>query len=247
FLLIWRRSMIESLTVILQTVVALAIALLLFTNYSTFLNGVNDVTTQASGVVLGGGSFKKNYDPVRDPITGAEPMPIEDASNTPTGLNEDSLRMQMRNNLWSLFVDRPYLYLMYGKVDLDKIEGGKGRVNKILKKPKGSEEREEALLEEIDENGYDNDYMKYSNTGQRLAFTAIYLGINGITSIPVYILALLLIVFQFWFMLIAALAPFALIVGAVPGQFNIIPRYFIELGLPLVLKIVVAFGAVMVF
>ena len=48
-------------------------------------------------------------------------------------------------------------------------------------------------------------------------------------------------------MVIAALAPFALLIGAIPGQFNVLKRYFIELGIPLALKIFVSFIALIVF
>lgn len=235
-MLVFRRSMFQSLGAILQTVICLTIAILLFTNYAPFLKGINQVTTEMSALILGGnvsGGEGDTYDSHTP----------ENPNNTPTGLDEDSLREQMYDNLWTMFVDRPYMYMMYGKTRLDD-NLTEGRVKKILKAKKGSAERLQALK---DEHEIPNEYIMHSKALERLSFTPIYLVINGITSVLVYGLALFLILFQFWFMMIAVFAPFALLIGAIPGMFNVTKRYFIELGLPLILKIVVSFGALIVF
>ena len=101
--------------------------------------------------------------------------------------------------------------------------------------------------DEASNNGKGNNMMKYSAVNSRLAFSYFYMMINGIVSFPIYLLSLCLILFQFWFMVIAALAPFALLIAAIPGQFNVMKRYFIELGIPLALKIFVSFIALIVF
>ncbi|TMN20853.1 CD3337/EF1877 family mobilome membrane protein [Lentibacillus cibarius] len=239
FLMVWKRSMFSSFGTILQTVLALTIALLLFTNYSTFLSGLNQVTTQASSLILASDFNKQNQN-------GSQK--VENAA--PTNLNEESLKREMKDNLWTLFVDRPYLYMMYGETNLNNIgnniskEEAINRINKILKNEPNSESRYKAISNEINKG---NNYLLYDNISKRLSFTPLYLAINGITSLPVYFLALALLLFQFWFMLIAIFAPFALLFGAMPGQFNVVKRYFIELGLPLVLKIVVAFSALIIF
>ncbi|GAB3051288.1 hypothetical protein GCM10027286_13010 [Virgibacillus ainsalahensis] len=239
FLMIWKRSMFASLGTILQTVIALAIAILLFTNYATFLTGLNQITTQASSLVLAGDSQEANTD------SGAQPI----HSDTPTNLDENSLKDGMKDNIWALFVDRPYMYMMYGETDLSNLAESEAkavdRVNQILKEQPNSEARYAAISEEL--TSYQNDYVLYDNIKKRLSFTPMYLTINGIVSFPIYFLTLALLIFQFWFMLIAIFAPFALLFGAIPGQFNAIKRYFIELGLPLILKIVVSFTALVIF
>ncbi|QKY69426.1 CD3337/EF1877 family mobilome membrane protein [Lentibacillus sp. CBA3610] len=239
FLMIWKRSMFASIGTILQTIMALTIAILLFTNYATFLTGLNQVTTQASSLILAGNSQERD--------AGGGSQPIE--ANTPTNLDEQSLKNGMKDNIWALFVDRPYLYMMYGETNLNNLarseEEAVDRVNSILKEQPNSEERFTAISNEL--TNYDNDYLLYDNISTRLSFTPMYLMINGIVSIPIYFLALALLIFQFWFMLIAIFAPFALLFGAIPGQFNVVKRYFIELGLPLVLKIVVSFTALVIF
>ena len=242
YTLIWKRSMFSSISTIFQTTVALSIAVLLFTNYSSFLTGLNQVTTEASALILSGHSNSVDEEDIN------KPKPI--APETPTGLDETNLRNKMRDNLWSMFVDRPYLYMMYGVTDMEKLnssgdgEQAKQRVKTILKEKPHTEERYKAIEEEINKN---NIYLTYNNISKRLSFTPMYLSINGITSIPIYFLALTLILFQFWFMIIALFAPFALLIGAIPGQINVLKRYFLELGLPLMLKVLVAFAALIVF
>ena len=249
FMLVFKRSMFKSLGAMLQTILCLALAILLFTNYSPFLKGINNVTTEMSSIVLSGNSSKGVESQDVDVPAG-----IESGEDTPTGLNEESARAKMRDNLWSMFVDRPYLYMMYGKTSTDE-NLSEERVKRLLKKESGSKERLEVVEEEVKgtyetsegANGVPNEHLLHSNVSERIAFTPIYLSINGITSFLVYALAILLVLFQFWFMLIAVFAPFALLIGSVPGMFNVIKRYSIELALPLILKIVVSFGALIVF
>ncbi|MFC2947578.1 CD3337/EF1877 family mobilome membrane protein [Virgibacillus sediminis] len=234
FLMLWKRSMFASLGTIIQTTLALTVAILLFTNYSPFLTGLNQITTQASSLVLAGNS--------QDVDDGAQP-------STTSRLDEESLKDGMKDNIWGLFIDRPYLYMMYGETDLNSLADSKSeavnRVNNILKEQPNSEERYSAISNELEV--HQNEHLLYDNIRSRLSFTVMYLGINGVVSIPIYLLSIALLVFQFWFMLIAIFAPFALLFGAIPGQFNVVKRYFIELGLPLVLKIVVSFTALVIF
>ncbi len=217
FVLIWKRQFLDSLGTILKTVLAFAIAILMFFNYSAFLKGVNQVTTEASGLIL-----KTSVKGDKETLSASD---------------------KMVGNLWTMFVDRPYLYMQYGT---DKIENiGKDRINDVLKKKPNSEKRFNAVKKEVVE--YSNNLMTHESAVDRTVFTLIYLVINGIVSIPVYLLSLLLIILQFWFMAIAAMAPFALLFGALPGQFGVVKRYFVELLLPMVLKVVVSFGAFVVF
>src|SRR5699024_4929877 len=125
FLMMWKRSMVASVGAILQTMMALTIAILLFTNYSVYLTGLNQVTTQASSLILAGNSHE------RDASGGLQPI----ATNTPTNLDEQSLKNGMKDNIWALFVDRPYLYMMYGETNLNNLarseEEAVNRVNNI--------------------------------------------------------------------------------------------------------------------
>lgn len=224
YLYVWKRAAVESINELMKTVLAFSIALLFFSNYSAFLSGVNQVTTEASQLVLSGSI---------------------DSNNSPEGAGkqEGNLREHMMNNIWTLFVDRPYLFMQYGSDQTQDI--GAQRINNLLEKEPGDNRQQFVINEEVKNN--DNKMMTYGSVMERAVFTPLYLFVNLISSIPIFLLAMLLLVFQFWFIGIAAVAPFALLFAAIPGQFGVLKKYFVELGLPLVLKIVVSFGALVVF
>lgn len=230
YLYVWKRAATETIGEMIKTVFTFAVALLLFSNYSSFLTGVNQVTTEASQLVLSGS--------INSP--SAENTDKEESSGD---LSENTLRERMMDNIWTLFVDRPYLFMQYGT---DKVRDiGNERVQALLQKEPGDDRLQYVRSEEVEKNG--NIMMTYGSVMERAVFTPLYLVVNGLCSIPIFLLALLLLVFQFWFMGIAAIAPFALLFAAIPGQFGVLKKYFVELGLPLVLKTVVSFGAIVVF
>lgn len=224
YLYVWKRAAVEYISELMKTVLAFSIALLFFSNYSAFLSGVNQVTTEASQLVLAGSINSNNSD--------------ENESNQGVDLREG-----MMNNIWTLFVDRPYLFMQYGSDNVDEV--GEERIKELLKQAPGEGRQDYVIDKEI--RGQGNAMMTYGSVMERAVFTPLYLFVNLISSIPIFLLALLLLVFQFWFIGIAAVAPFALLFAAIPGQFGVLKKYFVELGLPLVLKIVVSFGALVVF
>lgn len=251
FMLIYKRQTLTSIASIFQTVICLAIAIMVLSNYSNFLTGINEVTTKASGLVM---SITIDDDTEE---SGLKVDNQKDIYYDPEMINQ-SILSNLKDNLWGLFIDRPYLFLQYGTDRISEIDGGKPRVKKLLTKKPNIERREYVARCEANENpefcddapkAYGNDLMLHSSLDQELAFTAIYMTLNAFIAIPILMLAFLLIVFQFWFMGIAFMAPFALLVGAFPGEYGlgVMKRYFIELALPLVLKVIVSFGILILF
>jgi len=229
YVFIVKRAFFDSFSSVFQTIIALTIAILMFANYTTLLAGANKITTELSGFVVS--------------------LPSQ---NGDSDLVVDDPRTKMKDSIWGMFVDRPYLYMQYGTHDVETLGGGDRdegvkRVKHILKEPVGEDRLTKVIEEEASNSGKGNNMVKYSAVNSRLAFSFFYMVINGLVSLPIYLLSLCLILFQFWFMVIAALAPFALLIGAIPGQFNVLKRYFIELGIPLALKIFVSFIALIVF
>lgn len=113
-----------------------------------------------------------------------------------SGLSEDgttSGRQSMGNNMWDLFVHRPYLYMQYG-TDKES-EVGVSRVDELLSKPPGQARQDYVEQEEVIDLG--NGMMTYVQVPERLVFTGLYTVVNGITSLPIFALALLIIVLQF--------------------------------------------------
>lgn len=227
YLYIWKRAATESIGELMKTVLTFAIALLFFSNYSAFLSGINQVTTEASQLVLSGSVNNIPSEQITDNVDD----------------QEIDLRDKMTNNIWTLFIDRPYLFMQYGTDNVDEI--GEERIQELLKQVPGQARQDYVTDKEV--RGEGNIMMTYGSVMERAVFTPLYLFVNGLSSIPIFLLALLLLVFQFWFMGIAAIAPFALLFAAIPGQFSVLKKYFVELGLPLILKVVVSFGAIVVF
>lgn len=207
-----KRAFIASASALLKSVLAIAVALLLFSNYSQFLTTINGFSNEVAEHIMGAGSQN--------------------------GLDESGID-KAKNTLWKLFVDRPYLYLQYGTTDYETLAGGKQRVMNLMRYPQGEDRYEYVLQTEI--AGYQNTLMIANTSDDKIAFTMLYLLTNGILSIPVFGLAFVLILLNFWFLIIAAIAPFALVIGIIPIFNGVFKRYFIELAIPLGLKIFFTF------
>ncbi|MBD7939650.1 hypothetical protein H9655_21640 [Cytobacillus sp. Sa5YUA1] len=219
--MIFKRAAFSSLDTILKTVLTLSLALVLFTNFAPFMKGMNNISNQLSQTLLTG------------------------SSNTITADNRtpEELREGVSNNLWDMFITKPYLIMQYGNENIDSI--GVDRVNSLLEMPKGEDRQSYIEKNEIMENN--NQMMTYDNVPNRFVFTFIYSPINAIVSIPIFALGLALIVFQVWFLLMAFLSPFVLVWAAFPGQFGVLKKYGVELAYPLVCKFIATVATLFIF
>ncbi len=87
-----KRAPIQSLKTIVQTVIAIALSLLILSNFNTYVKGVNEVGNEFSSYIvnLTVNSEKEEY-------------------------------AGMEDRIWKIFVHRPYLYLQFGTDNEDKI------------------------------------------------------------------------------------------------------------------------------
>lgn len=207
-----KRAFIASASALVKTILATSIAILLFSNYSYYLTAVNGLSNEVAEKVMGAGAVN--------------------------GLDESSLD-SAKNTLWKLFVDRPYLYLQYGTTDYESLKGGKQRVMNLMKYPDGEDRYKYVLETEIAK--YRNTLMVSNTADDKFAFSVLYLITNGILSILIFGLSFVLILLNFWFLIIAAIAPFALVIGIIPIFSGVFKRYFIELMIPLGLKVFFTF------
>lgn len=221
FQMTFRRAIISGISTIVQTVFVLSLALMILTNYGSFMKGINNISTTASQLILTGAS---------NSLTGDH--------RTPEAVRED-----MSKNIWDLFIVKPYLIMQYAEEDIDKI--GVDRVNKLLTMKKGQKRQEFVEQTEISESG--NKMMTYERVPERAVFTFVYSPINAIVSIPIYLLSLAVIVFQIWFLLIGFVSPFVLLWAAWPKNIGVLKRYSIELIYPLALKILATVAVLVVF
>lgn len=218
------KASIKAFNGLAKSVIAFTLALGFFGNYSTFLKGAHTISNEFSALIISGSSGEM----------------IMDAEGN---IKASSVQEKMYDNLFNTFVHKPYLLLQYGQtVGIDE-----ARIKKllVLDPQTQSEIRTEALLEEV--NDLQNHNFTYDSIWKRYNYAGVMVLGNAISSIPVYLLSLSLLLFQFWFLIMAMVAPFALLWAALPGQFGVLKRYLFELALPLVLKSVVSIGALLIF
>ncbi|KAA9014917.1 glycine zipper family protein [Niallia endozanthoxylica] len=218
-----KKASISAFSGILKSVFALTLALLFFSNYADVLKGAHTVSIDLSAALLSG-SIDINVDESNGVI-----------ENT-------TVREKMNDNIFTMFVHKPYLMLQYGTTTEEEI--GSERVEELLKIQK-SEERTDIVVKEVTEKG--NDTLTYASVVNRLVFVGVMTITNAVSSIPIFLLALFLVIFQFWFLVIALIAPFVFLWSAMPNQFGVLKRYFFEMSIPLLLKMGLSVIALVIF
>lgn len=230
-----KKASISSFSGLLASLISLTLALVFFSNYGPIIKGANALSIEASALVLSG-DINLSADEDDAPVNVT--VDQNDGSITSTNLQE-----KMYDNIFDLMIHNPYLMLQYGTANQSDI--GADRVLSLLKAKAYSEDRSEIAIKEVKD--YGNDTLTYPNITKRLNFVALMTITNFISSIPIYMLSVSLILFQFWFLIIAMVAPFAFMWSALPNQFGVLKRYFLELSIPLALKIAVSIFALVIF
>lgn len=214
YLFAWKRAPLGAFKSIGSTILVLALALVFFSQYATFLKGANQISTEASQIVLTTPSSV-----------------LSKTARTP-----EEIRKDMFKNLQDQFIHRPYLYMMYGTDETKKI--GEKRINELLKKKPGEDRQK--YVEEQEVTKKKNMNMTYANVQSRLIFTAYYMFINTINGSVLIILALALVVIQFWFITMACVAPFAFAWAMFPQQGGVLKNYSFRLSEPLLIKVMLS-------
>lgn len=142
----------------------------------------------------------------------------------------------------TVFIHRPWMYLNFDTADEEAV--GKDRVETFLLNPSDSPEKREAVKAEYSEG---NEMMAPGSGVKRLGYVVMFHVVNALLSAPIWILSFILFALQVYFVAIAAIAPFALIMSMLPNQGGIMIRYFKELMYPLAVKLFVSFLALIVF
>lgn len=212
------RAQLQATSMTASSLVMLVVALMFFSNYAATLKTVNNATAEMSAVVMGAASSLTN----------------DGQTDTKTTLGD---------NMWNLFIQRPYLFLQYGSDSEGSI--GSGRVDELLVIPPGKQRQ--SYIEDNEIKEQENMNMAYGAVPDRLVFSGLYSTVNAFTSIPIFVLAIAILAFQFWFLGVAAVAPFYLVIAAFPNQGGIFRRYAEELFLPLILKIAMSILALIIF
>src|SRR5699024_6031774 len=239
-------------------ILVLAIGLLLMANYAPFLKGMNNISNELSMILVNQG--------------GENEVEVEDDEDAEeVGQKEFATQLDnFSDQMWNMFVDAPYLSLQYGTerineisrtnvaydnykdnldddIELDEESEGVSnhqRVVSLLTTPAHTPERKAMVKREA--MAFGNGNMSYNGVNEKTIMNIIYFVSSAIMSIPFLIIALAILFTHLWFVLMALVAPFAFMVAAIPGQFNVLKRYGIELSMPLMVKIVLHFIMLMI-
>jgi hypothetical protein len=217
-----KKASISAFSSILKSIVALTFALLFFSNYADILKGANSISNDLSSALLSGS--------------------VDINMNESGVIESTSVRGKMNDNIFTMFVHRPYLMLQYGTTIEKNI--GPSRVEELLTTKKG-EERTNIVIKEVIERG--NETLTYAGVMNRLVFVGVMTITNVISSIPIFLLAFFLVIFQYWFLVIALIAPYVFLWSALPNQFGVLKRYFFEMSIPLLLKMGLSVIALIIF
>src|SRR5699024_7911935 len=140
FMIIFKRSVIASFEEMLKTLAVIVLAILLFTNYAPFLKSINNISSDLSRVVMSVGHDFNDVDSNDHQINTDDVDTFEDS--------EEDRRENMKKNIWRLFVERPYTFMMLGHTNLDEIENGQQRLDRLLKYKNGTDTKNNILKTE---------------------------------------------------------------------------------------------------
>ena len=101
----------------------------------------------------------------------------------------------IRDSLFSIQVKQPWLLLQYGESDIETL--GSDRVESLLSKSPDTDDREDVVIEEIEDK--DNDYLSVTKTMTRLGMVVFLFIFNIGISIFVFLLTGMMIFSQVLF------------------------------------------------
>lgn len=214
YLLIAKRAQMAAFKSILSTIIVLTLAAGFFANFASFLKGMNTMSTELSEVIIVG--------------------PSKIVQNQSMSKIQDELYAQ----IWDQFVNKPYLYMQYGTDNVKTI--GQSRIDTLLKMQPDDNRLQYVTTKEVEAKGNTN--MTYSNVNTRVIFSGFYSLFNALNGLPFLLLIIGLVVTEFWFLIIACLAPFVFAWGAFPNQIVVLKRYAYQLALPLAIRILLTLG-----
>lgn len=118
----------------------------------------------------------------------------------------------IRDSLFSIQVKQPWLLLQYGESDIETL--GSDRVESLLSASPDTDDREDVVVEEIEDK--DNDNLSVTKTMSRLG-TVVFLCIFNIgISIFVFLLSGMMIFSQVLFIIYAMFLPVSFILSMIP-------------------------------
>lgn len=118
----------------------------------------------------------------------------------------------IRDSLFSIQVQQPWLLLQYGESDMDEL--GSDRVESLLSESPDTDDREDIAIEEIEDK--DNDNLSVTKTMTRLGMVVFLFIFNIGISVFVFLLTGMMIFSQVLFIIYAMFLPFSFILSMIP-------------------------------
>ncbi|MGQ4286628.1 CD3337/EF1877 family mobilome membrane protein [Bacillus thuringiensis] len=216
-----KRQPTAGLNELVKTVLVIAFILIFIGNAGTVLKTANTISSEVSTTILAKATGTVAGDP---------------------GRSQKQAISSVKKQIWSILVERPYLFMQYGEDSKEKIGGE--RVNELLKTPLGKD-RSNIVNREVEKKG--NQMMKLDSIGDRMIFTIIYYIVNTFVGIPILVFCLLIVAFQLWFLVMSLIAPIVLAVALLPGHRKVIESWATQWIRPLALKVLMSIMLVIIF
>lgn len=118
----------------------------------------------------------------------------------------------IRDSLFSIQVKQPWLLLQYGESDIETL--GSDRVESLLSESPDTDDREDVMIEEIEDK--DNDYLSVTKTMTRLGMVVFLFIFNIGISAFVFLLTGMMIFSQVLFIIYAMFLPISFILSMIP-------------------------------
>ena len=118
----------------------------------------------------------------------------------------------IRDSLFSIQVKQPWLLLQYGESDIETL--GSDRVESLLSESPDTDDREDVVLEEIEDK--DNEYLSVTKTMTRLGMVVFLFIFNIGISAFVFLLTGMMIFSQVLFIIYAMFLPISFILSMIP-------------------------------
>ena len=118
----------------------------------------------------------------------------------------------IRDSLFSIQVKQPWLLLQYGESDIKEL--GSDRVESLLSESPDTDDREDVVIEEIEDK--DNDYLSVTKTMTRIGMVVFLFIFNIGISAFVFLLTGMMIFSQVLFIIYAMFLPISFILSMIP-------------------------------
>ena len=131
----------------------------------------------------------------------------------------------IRDSLFSIQVKQPWLLLQYGESDIETL--GSDRVESLLSESPDTDDREDVVIEEIEDK--DNDYLSVTKTMTRLGMVVFLFIFNIGISAFVFLLTGMMIFSQVLFIIYAMFLPISFVLSMIPTYEGMAKKAFTKL------------------